>query len=99
MPPGPEDMIRSRYTDWIASIEDGYHLLKGITDNVFLIGLSMGGRIVVADVHALGCEGRDSHVNSLSPAERLSSLVFADGERSDEVSTQDKRSSWKRLVR
>ncbi len=39
----PEDMIRSRYTDWIASIEDGYHLLKGITDNVFLIGLSMGG--------------------------------------------------------
>jgi carboxylesterase len=39
----PEDMIRSRYTDWIASVEDGYHLLRGVTDQVFLIGLSMGG--------------------------------------------------------
>lgn len=39
----PEDMIRSRYTDWIASVEDGYHLLCGITDRVYLMGLSMGG--------------------------------------------------------
>ena len=39
----PEDMIRSRYTDWMASVEDGYHLLRGVTDNVFLVGLSMGG--------------------------------------------------------
>ena len=39
----PEDMIRSRYTDWMASVEDGYHLLSGITDNIFLVGLSMGG--------------------------------------------------------
>ncbi|MEW6242577.1 MAG: alpha/beta fold hydrolase [Chloroflexota bacterium] len=39
----PEDMIRSNWTDWIASVEDGYHLLRGMTDRVFLIGLSMGG--------------------------------------------------------
>ena len=39
----PEDMIRSRYTDWMASVEDGYHLLRGIRDHVFLAGLSMGG--------------------------------------------------------
>src|SRR5687768_12862436 len=39
----PEDMIRSRYTDWMASVEDGYHLLRGVTDKVFLVGLSMGG--------------------------------------------------------
>jgi carboxylesterase len=39
----PEDMIRSRWTDWIASVEDGYHVLRGVTDRVFLIGLSMGG--------------------------------------------------------
>ncbi len=39
----PEDMIRSRYTDWMASVEDGYHLLRGVTDNIFLAGLSMGG--------------------------------------------------------
>ena len=39
----PEDMIRSRYTDWMASVEDGYHLLRGMTDSIFLVGLSMGG--------------------------------------------------------
>jgi carboxylesterase len=39
----PEDMIRSRYTDWIASVEDGYHLLRGVSDRIFLAGLSMGG--------------------------------------------------------
>lgn len=39
----PEDMIRSRWPDWTASVEDGYQLLRGLTDNIFLIGLSMGG--------------------------------------------------------
>lgn len=39
----PEDMIRSRWTDWVASVEDGYHLLRGITGDIFLVGLSMGG--------------------------------------------------------
>jgi len=39
----PEDMIRSRWTDWVASVEDGYQLLRRLADDVFLIGLSMGG--------------------------------------------------------
>lgn len=39
----PDDMIRARWTDWVASVEDGYHLLCGVTDQIFLIGLSMGG--------------------------------------------------------
>ncbi|MFZ5905596.1 MAG: alpha/beta hydrolase [Chloroflexota bacterium] len=39
----PEDMIRSNWTDWVASVEDGYHLLRGMTDRVILVGLSMGG--------------------------------------------------------
>lgn len=39
----PEDMIRSNWTDWTASVEDGYSLLRGLTDRIFLIGLSMGG--------------------------------------------------------
>lgn len=43
----PEDMIRSTYTDWIASVEDGYHLLCGITHNIYLAGLSMGGILVL----------------------------------------------------
>jgi carboxylesterase len=39
----PDDMIRSRYTDWMASVEDGYHLLSGVADRIYLVGLSMGG--------------------------------------------------------
>src|SRR4030065_1000366 len=39
----PEDMLRMQWKDWIASVEDGYHLLKGMVDDVFVIGLSMGG--------------------------------------------------------
>jgi carboxylesterase len=39
----PEDMIRARWTDWVASVEDGYHFLRGITEDIFPIGLSMGG--------------------------------------------------------
>ena len=38
----PEDMIRSNWTDWTASVEDGYSLLRSFTDNIFLVGLSMG---------------------------------------------------------
>ena len=39
----PEDMIRARWTDWTASVEDGYQLLRGVTSDIFLAGLSMGG--------------------------------------------------------
>ena len=39
----PEDMIRSNWTDWTASVEDGCSLLRGVTENIFLVGLSMGG--------------------------------------------------------
>ncbi|MEN8240402.1 MAG: alpha/beta fold hydrolase [Chloroflexota bacterium] len=38
-----KDMIRSRHKDWLVSVEDGWHLLQGHTERIFLIGLSMGG--------------------------------------------------------
>ncbi|MGD0612162.1 MAG: alpha/beta fold hydrolase [Anaerolineales bacterium] len=39
----PEDMIRTRWQDWLLSVEDGYHLLGSCTERIFLAGLSMGG--------------------------------------------------------
>lgn len=39
----PEDMQRIRRKDWIASVEDGYHILSGAAKQIFLVGLSMGG--------------------------------------------------------
>lgn len=41
----PEDMIASHWTDWTASVEDGFHLLSGSVDRIFLVGLSMGGAL------------------------------------------------------
>lgn len=38
----PEEMIASRWTDWTVSVEDAYSLLRGVTERIFLIGLSMG---------------------------------------------------------
>ena len=39
----PEDMIASNWTHWADSVEDGFHLLRGMTDKIILAGLSMGG--------------------------------------------------------
>ncbi|HOW91328.1 MAG TPA: alpha/beta fold hydrolase [Anaerolineaceae bacterium] len=39
----PDDIRRARWQDWLASVEDGINLLKGCTDQQFIMGLSMGG--------------------------------------------------------
>jgi carboxylesterase len=41
----PKDMVRSNWTDWTASVEDGYNLLCGVSDKIYLAGLSMGGAL------------------------------------------------------
>jgi carboxylesterase len=38
----PSDMIRARWRDWVASCEDGYWFLRGATQKVVVMGLSMG---------------------------------------------------------
>jgi carboxylesterase len=39
----PADMLRTRWLDWVASVEDGYNILDGENRPIFLMGLSMGG--------------------------------------------------------
>jgi len=39
----PADLVRTRWQDWLASVEDGYHLLQGDCSRIFVCGLSMGG--------------------------------------------------------
>jgi carboxylesterase len=36
---------RIRWWDWIASVEDGIHILRGMCDKVVLVGLSLGGAL------------------------------------------------------
>jgi carboxylesterase len=53
----PEDMIRSRWQDWLLSVEDGYNLLRSCTDQVFLLGLSMGGVLSLTAASRLPVRG------------------------------------------
>lgn len=53
----PEDMIRSRCNDWLASVEDGYHLLRSSCKQVFFLGLSMGGILSLISSSRLPVQG------------------------------------------
>jgi carboxylesterase len=53
----PEDMIRSSYTDWLASVEDGCALLSGIVDEIIVMGLSMGGALALTSAAYLPFKG------------------------------------------
>jgi carboxylesterase len=39
------DLPRTRWQDWLAAVEDGWHLLRGAADPIVLVGLSMGGAL------------------------------------------------------
>ena len=39
------DMKRTRWEDWLASVEDGINILSNSCDKIFLAGLSMGGAL------------------------------------------------------
>lgn len=72
-----EDMIRARYKDWLACVEDGYSLLSGCCKQQIVIGLSLGGALALyAGAHypfqgvvALSApfEVPDSRISSLHP--------------------------------
>lgn len=53
----PEDMIRSRWRDWLLSVEDGYNLVHACADQVFLLGLSMGGILSLTSASLLPVRG------------------------------------------
>jgi len=53
----PEDMVRSNWMDWTVSVEDGYNLLRGINENIFLVGLSMGGALALLMSTRLDVQG------------------------------------------
>jgi carboxylesterase len=38
-----KDMLRAKWRDWYLSVLDGYNLLKGQCEQIFAVGLSMGG--------------------------------------------------------
>jgi len=43
----PADLARTRWTDWLISVEEGLSVLSPLTERVFILGLSMGGVIAL----------------------------------------------------
>lgn len=42
-----EDMQRTCWQDWLASVSDGYHLLSGAAQRIYLVGISLGGALAL----------------------------------------------------
>lgn len=42
-----EDMVRARWRDWLASAEDGFHLLRDVSQRIVAMGLSQGGALAL----------------------------------------------------
>jgi carboxylesterase len=43
----PDDLRRMQWQDWFASLEDGWHVLRGACQQVFVMGLSLGGALAL----------------------------------------------------
>lgn len=53
----PHDLLRVHASDWLAGLEDGYHLLRGHCTKIVLIGFSLGGILSATIASALELDG------------------------------------------
>ena len=51
------DMLRTRWRDWLTSVEDGINLLSDFCDNIFVAGLSMGGILALMSASRYTIDG------------------------------------------
>jgi carboxylesterase len=95
-----KDMPRLRWRDWLASVEDGLHLLRDYCDHVFIAGLSMGGILSLLAASYLPLNGAIAMATPyqiktdwrIKIAKPLSVLVpYVDKGRSDTVDKQTAR--------
>lgn len=53
----PDDLQRIRWRDWLAVVEDGFNILSGCCDHVFILGLSLGGVLTLTAASYLPVSG------------------------------------------
>ena len=53
----PADANRARWHDWLASVEDGYHMLNGVASKIVAMGVSTGGAMSLLLARAFPLEG------------------------------------------
>ena len=47
-----EDLVDTKYRDWISAVEDAQHLLAGMCERVSVVGMSMGGLLALHLAHS-----------------------------------------------
>lgn len=70
----PRDLARTRWTDWLVTVEEGLALLRGVSEQQLLLGLSMGGMIALtaaARQPVAGVVALSTPVWSLTSRDRL----------------------------
>ena len=74
----PDDMLRARYWDWIASAEDGLNLLRGCTERQVVMELSMGGvlALILAARHPIDAVFSFATPCNLPPDPRIKFLPW-----------------------
>lgn len=53
----PDDMLRVHWQDWLATVEDGLNLLRGLSKRIYILGLSMGGSLALLAAARLPVDG------------------------------------------
>ena len=70
------DLMRTRWWDWQASVEDGLYLLKGYCNKIITIGLSMGGDLSLLAAATYSIDGAIA-MSSLYSLPKDWRLIFA----------------------
>jgi len=84
-----EDMEKTTFQDWIASIEEGYEWLKQRCDTIFVTGLSMGGTLTLymaekyPEIRSIVLINAAVDIPAMDPVRQLEGVRFLDAIGSD----------------
>ena len=70
-----KDLLRARWYDWHTSVEDAYHILSGICDEIFIAGISLGGLLAIHFASQFPVSGLITYSAPYSMPEKLAVIL------------------------
>lgn len=72
----PKDLARTRYRDWLVSLEEGLAILRGTAPKILVVGQSMGGLLALVAAAHYPLAGAVAMATPFSPAAHRPSLLL-----------------------